>query len=81
MVNKQHPLILWLLQQGFQLIVNGATHIAGGWIDHVYYRKGAANLVLDIQIYSPYYTALDHDAICVSISKQPENSQFANVHL
>ena len=41
-VNRQHPLILWLLQQGFQQIIDG------GWIDHFYYRKGAANLVLDI---------------------------------
>ena len=56
----------WLL---FQL-VKEATHIEGGHIDHVYIRS--EGLSATVEMYSPYYTAKDHDALCISISESEE---------
>ena len=56
-----------LLNMGFKQLVQSSTHIEGGSIDHVY--------VLDIQahveLYSPYYTAKDHDGILITIKEDP----------
>ena len=49
---------------GFKQLVNEATHIEGGHLDHIYIR-GDVNA--DVELYSPYYTALDHDALCLSV--------------
>ena len=38
--SRNHPLVQLLLQMGFEHMVRQATHINGGWIDHVYVRKG-----------------------------------------
>ena len=65
---RSHGLIQCLLGLGFEQKVIEATHIEGGLIDHVYYRRGCKNQEVDVKLYSPYYTALDHDAICVTIS-------------
>ena len=36
----------------------------GGHIDHIYV-KGCDSV--DLEIYSPYYVAMDHDALCLSL--------------
>ena len=56
--------ILFLIESGFMQLVQDPTHIAGGHIDHVYVRGIQAN----IQLYSPYYTAKDHDGLLISIN-------------
>ena len=48
---------------GFSQQVKEATHLQGGLIDHVYYKKGKVDGKVDVSLYSPYYTAFDHDAI------------------
>ena len=57
-------LILHLVPK-FKQLVHEATHINGGHIDHVYLRSDS--LVATVELYSPYYTAKDHDALCISL--------------
>ena len=57
-----------LLEIGFQQLVTQATHIEGGLIDHIYFRNGRHPMEIDVALYSPYYTAKDHDALCVTIT-------------
>jgi hypothetical protein len=52
-------------------LVREATHIEGGHIDHVYLRTDES-MSATVEIYSPYYTAKDHDAICVSFPETEE---------
>ena len=52
---------------------NQATRIHGGWIDHVYVRKGDTYKDVNVDLYSPYYTALDHDGLLVTMEKKREN--------
>ena len=67
--NRHHPLINILENLGFSQFVKEATHIDGGCIDQVYYRKKKNNYHIDVDIYSPYYTALDHDALLVTVKE------------
>ena len=60
----------FLLQNDFKQIVRQATHIDGGHIDHAYIRS--TTLMVSAEVYSPYYTAKDHDAICISFSETEE---------
>ena len=69
---RNHSLIQLLLDFGFEQKVQEPTQIAGGTIDQVYYRKGRGVKYIDVKLYSPYYTALDHDALCVTIIKSEE---------
>ena len=66
-VKKTHKFIQSLLHLDFEQKVSEATHIQGGLIDQVYFRKGKQQQDVDIKMYSPYYTAQDHDAICVTV--------------
>ena len=43
-VRNDHPVIQSLLNLGFEQKVTRATHIQGGTIDHVYFRKGGGRL-------------------------------------
>ena len=54
---------------GFSQLVNEATHIKGGYIDHVYSNHDQAMFQVHVSLYSPYYLCKDHDAICVTILK------------
>ena len=69
---KSHGLISSLLELGFEQKVSDATHIEGGLIDHVYYRDGGVSYSTEVSLYSPYYTSLDHDALCVTLTKMVE---------
>ena len=66
--NRNNKSTQFLLQNGFKQLVHDATHIEGGHIDHVYIR----NVLVDIEMYSPYFTAKDHDALCISIHETEE---------
>ena len=68
--NKSHRLVQSLIKMGFTQNVKAATHIDGGTIDHVYHRDGRKLYDVDVSIYSPYYTAFDHDALCVTLKEK-----------
>ena len=57
---------------GFRQLIEDGTHIEGGHIDQAYFRSNNQDAIAEI--YSPYYTAKDHDAICISV-KGTEKSQ------
>ena len=70
--NKKNRTTTFLLNNGFKQYVKEATHIDGGHIDHVYLNTEDI-ISPTVDLYSPYYTARDHDALCVSI---PENDKY-----
>ena len=47
------------------MIVSLATHIKGGHIDQAWLRCKTNHY--DVQLYSPYYTCKDHDALLFSL--------------
>ena len=64
-----HPLTQFLLNMKFEQKVKESTHIAGGCLDQVYYLRAKDAEEINVELYSPYYTALDHDAVCITILK------------
>ena len=50
-----------LREIGFEQLVKKSTHIEGGLIDHVYFRKGKSKISCIIENFPKYYT--DHDGI------------------
>ena len=67
-MNQTNRLIQGLETNGFQQLVNEATHIRGRHIDHAYWRDHNntwADPVVDR--YSPYYS--DHDAIGITMTR------------
>ena len=69
--NKNNSSTTFLLQKNFKQLVREATHIDGGHIDHVYLRS-EESLLAELEFYSPYYTAKDHDALCISFPETEE---------
>ena len=67
---KSNTLIQSLLRLGFAQRVNEATHFQGGLIDHAYHRNGITEFEVEVNLYSPYYTAFDHDALCIIMKKK-----------
>ena len=65
-------LISSLPELGFEQQVSDVTHIKGGLMDHVYYRGRGVSYNAEVSLYSPYYTALDHDALFVTLTKMVE---------
>ena len=61
----------FLLENNFRQLVHEATHIDGGHIDHVYIRSTESLAVLT-ELYSPYFTAKDHDAMLISFPDTEE---------
>ena len=68
--SQDNSFVKYVTRQGFDQMVKEATHIEGGLIDHVYFRSGGPPLKADVSIYSPYYTAHDHDALLVEVLKE-----------
>ena len=75
MDNPNNPVTRALKDMGFHLLVDVATHIRGGHIDHLYWRGDLAGVWRKpsletslIERYSPYYT--DHDAWLVTLQQQ-----------
>ena len=69
--NPNNKVSAVLKDLGFSQIVNEATHIEGGTIDHAYFR-GDIFFNVDASLYSPYYTSHDHDCILITIEAQKE---------
>ena len=72
--NKKTPnnkLKSFLEEKLFIQIVNQATHIEGGHLDHAYVRSvGNFEDVPYIELIPKYYS--DHDALCISWKKIPD---------
>ena len=74
--NRGSSILQFLRQDGFYQFVPHATHIEGGHLDQVYYRDRSAATTVDVQLYSPYYTAMDHDALYVTIRNTGERKKY-----
>ena len=61
---------------GFKSMVNAATHVRGGMLDHVYFRDTEQIWQLTVERYSPYYT--DHDMLAAVLTKK-NNSSSSNL--
>ena len=48
-----------------------SSNINGGHIDHVY-LKTEESMNASVELYSPYYTAKEKDALCVSFPETEE---------
>ena len=57
-----------LTAMGFRSVVNAATHVAGGHIDHGYFRDTEEVWQLTVERFSPYYT--DHDLLAAVLKKK-----------
>ena len=66
--DRGNKLITTLEGLGFKQLVQEATHIKGGLIDHVYIRESGTSVSVDCSLYSPYYCAMDHDAVLTTIN-------------
>ena len=64
--------IQYLKSNNFKQLVKGSTHFLGGHIDHAYFVDPKLKFVkVDLELYSPYYTARDHDGLLITlINKQ-----------
>ena len=60
---------------GFQQLVTGPTHAAGGRIDHVYLRDPLSQLAnFQLTAHTPYYS--DHDCLCLSMTPKVLKSSW-----
>ena len=73
--NKENPnnlLQTHLIDKSFKPIINEATHLGGGHIDHAYIlNRGNFEDNPDVEIVPKYYS--DHDSICISWRKKQTN--------
>ena len=66
--NRHNHITRTLEKMGFIQLVQEATQIEGGAIDHVYWKNTSLNWSQPvIERYSPYYS--DHDAILITLKK------------
>ena len=72
LTHRNNRVTQFLESNGFVQLMQEATHIKGGHIDHMYFKAGQ-NVCQNPSIlrYSPYYS--DHDAICLTIEKKQKN--------
>ena len=67
MTNENNQVSKELKHYGFKQLMNHATHIQGGHIDHVYWRDISKMWMPPcLERYSPYYS--DHDASLVTLT-------------
>ena len=67
--SKNNVLTKLLNTVGYSQHVEEATHIRGGLIDHAYVKQRGSDFEVDVSLYSPYYTAFDHDALMIVIDE------------
>ena len=70
--HRSNKLIETLENHGFKQLVQEATFIKGSLIDHVYLRECGTSTAVDCCLYSPYYCAMDHDALLTTVSIREE---------
>jgi hypothetical protein len=63
-LNPSHEIFATLRSLGFNLLINEATHLKGGHLDQAWLRSSKESSL--VQLYSPYYTCKDHDALLFS---------------
>ena len=69
MKNPNNDLTKKLKEIGFNQLVDRATHVEGGHIDHVYWRDSLGDWTNpQLEIYSPYYS--DHDGLLIKLTKR-----------
>ena len=69
-IDQRNNVITKMLEDtGFSQLVNEATHFRGGHIDHVYSNHHPDQFDVKVNLYSPFYLAADHDAICITVTK------------
>ena len=74
-VNQRNNEVTRMLEDnGFVQLVNEATHLMGGHIDHVYSNHDPNKYTVDVMMYSPFYTCKDHDALCITIKHRQKKS-------
>ena len=57
-----------LANLGYKQLMQEATHVLGGHIDHAYWRDPTGEMGEPvIEMYSPYYS--DHDALLISVKR------------
>ena len=66
---NQNNIAQFLKYNGFSQHVLEATHIDGGHLDQVYFKDESRRTAIDVLMYSPYYTAKDHDALLLTLMK------------
>ena len=75
-IEKKENVVTKMLEGlGFIQLVKEATHFKGGHIDHVYSNHDPEMFIIDMMMYSPYYTSRDHDALCITITRCVKSSQ------
>ena len=70
--DRNNKIIHTLEEFGFKQLVQEGTHIKGGLIDHVYFRQIDDQVCVDCSLYSPYYCAMDHDALLTTVILKKE---------
>ena len=59
-----------------QKMPSEATHLKGGNLDQVWLREG--DMVSNVELYSPYYTCRDHDALLISMfDRRTEQGEYS----
>ena len=66
---KNNKVIEALTEMGFQQLIEEASHLQGGHLDHIYSNHDQNEFNVELLMYSPYYTSLDHDAFCFTLTK------------
>ena len=67
--NPRNELMRKMEEIGFSQLVDRATHVEGGHIDHVYWRDELGDWTDPLlEMYSPYYS--DHDGLLVTLVKR-----------
>ena len=67
--NPNNHITKRLKEIGFSQLVDRATHVEGGHIDHVYWKDFSGYWKEpQLEIYSPYYS--DHDALLITMVKR-----------
>ena len=72
----EHKVFHVLRTMGFRPLTSEATHLKGGHIDQAWLREG--DMGSTIQLYSPYYTCKDHDALLISVfDRRTEQGKYS----
>ena len=75
-ITQRANLVTTILEgKGFRQLIEEASHLQGGHIDHVYSNLDPDIFKVDIMMYSPYYTSRDHDAFCINIMQQAHKNK------
>ena len=74
--SSTNGIITSLVKIGFKQMMDRATHIEGGHIDHVYWMDRSKRYNQpQVEVFSPYWT--DHDAILTTLTKRYLNCELS----